>query len=72
MGLILTLYGVATLSIGVVLGLTIGYIIGYKPLWDDYRRLVGHVIRMRKQGFVPQFEFEQPRKLDPSDGLTEY
>lgn len=34
--------------------------------------LTQHIVKMRKQGFVPQFEIEQAREVDPSEDVTEY
>ena len=61
---------------GVVIGLVTHYIMEYRPLRDQYdkttRKHFDMLYRMKKQGFVPQFELEQEPVNDPSDGVVEF
>lgn len=72
MDIVAAALGTICLLAGVVIGLVACYIWGMKPLWDDYREAVDRMYRMKKQGFVPQFEIQQPAELDPSEGIVEY
>jgi tellurite resistance protein TehA-like permease len=56
--------GVACFGFGIVAGLYLHYLIVYRPLLAQYHSL-------RKRGFVPQFEIEQARTFDLSEGISE-
>ena len=62
----------ATFLAGIVFGLVFHYLVAYKPLRRGYEELVEHILTMRKQGFVPQFEFDQVRQPDPSEDIMEF
>tara|TARA_R110002167_G_C12248595_1_gene611686 strand:- start:131 stop:364 length:234 start_codon:yes stop_codon:yes gene_type:complete len=69
---ILLLASTATGSaIGLAVGMYLHYISYHKPFLEAYYRisannmeLVKQMVAMKKQGFVPQFELEQPKKVD--------
>lgn len=64
---------VACFGFGVVAGLWIHYLLEYKPLRRQYTELVDAVLRMKKQGFVPQWDLDNtPKEHDPSKGIVEY
>jgi hypothetical protein len=63
--------GVACFLFGVVAGLYLHYLTEYKPLARKYYALVETVVGMKKQGFVPQFEIEQPKPIDLTKGMSE-
>tara|TARA_R110002020_G_scaffold121916_3_gene277049 strand:+ start:36907 stop:37122 length:216 start_codon:yes stop_codon:yes gene_type:complete len=52
---------------GLVVGLYLHYIIEYKPLLERYIKLSDIVVGMKRQGFVPMFEVEQPKEVDLTD-----
>lgn len=58
--------------LGVVSGRYIEYLTSYRPMWNSYLELVDKLYRMKLQGFVPQFEIEQPHSVDPSEEIREY
>jgi len=68
------IYAIATAAylFGLASGVILHYIVEYKPLLTKYADLVQTMIRMKKQGFVPQFEFEQPKPIDVSEGVVEF
>lgn len=72
------MYAVALASFltGLVFGLFLHYIIEYKPLLDLHMERQADsfdmLYRMKRQGFVPQFDIEQARAPDLTDGVVEY
>ncbi len=65
-GLIVGFFG-----FGMCAGMVLHYMGEYRSLRDDYRELVHTLTFMKKQGFVPQFDIEQPTETDPSTGIDE-
>lgn len=63
---------IAVLGFGVVIGVGIHYFIAYKPLQEDYRTVVDRMYRMKRQGFVPQYDIEHPESQDLSEEIREY
>jgi hypothetical protein len=57
---------------GVVVGIVLHYLTEYKPLTAKYDNLIQTMVGMKKQGFVPQFEFEQAKSVDVAEGVIEY
>lgn len=62
---------VASLGFGLCLGMLLHYYVEHKPLRDSYEKLVDTMTHMKRQGFVPQFEIENPKEYDPSEGIIE-
>ena len=58
----------AAFSAGFTVALALSSILWY--IWS--KDLVEKIYTMKKQGFVPQFEFEQAKTHDPSDSVVEY
>ena len=52
------------LASGVVVGMALHYIAVYKPLFLYHQELIKVIYNMKRQGFVPQFELEQPKPID--------
>ncbi len=61
-----------TFGLGLVAGQVLHYLTETRPLWQRYNTLVEHMLKMRKQGFVPQFELEQSKTPDLSEDIVEY
>lgn len=57
---------------GVLAGLLLNHFSSTAPVREKNDELIAQMIRMKKQGFVPQFEIEQAAPLDPSDDIREY
>ncbi len=64
--------GAICLLLGLVLGLNLNYLIETKPLLREYKDLVEIMYNMKKQGFVPQFEIQQKKPLNPASDVVEY
>lgn len=59
------------LAIGCLVGGVLFYYVDFKPLRSDYHELVRTLTNMKKQGFVPQYDIEQRKEIDHSDGINE-
>ena len=62
----------AALLAGVVLGWSVCYFWVVRETENRNDELVDHIVKMRKQGFVPQFEFDIQKEFDPSEEIHEY
>lgn len=62
---------VAAFAFGLVGGCVLHYYVEHKPLLEDYRNLIQTVVKMKKQGFVPQFDIEQVKEVDLTKGIDE-
>ena len=62
---------VALFMIGVMGGMLLHYYGDHRPLETRYAALVEILVNMKKQGFVRQFEVEQVKEVDPSNGIDE-
>lgn len=61
------------MSIQEIALLGLGFGIGYITcVLLEVRNLQGHVLELKKRGFVPHFSVQQERELDPSEGINEY
>lgn len=59
-------------SLGLALGAVGAYFLLYRPVWESREKLTDILAGMKKQGFVRQYEVEQPKERDPSEGIPEY
>lgn len=57
---------------GLALGMYFNYIVETKPLLRDYRDLITIIYKMKRQGFVPQFDIRQRKPIDPAKDVVEY
>lgn len=57
---------------GLASGMAVEYFKSTKPLLDKYAKLVHKMYMMKRRGFVPQFDIQQPRPEDPAEEVTEY
>lgn len=62
----------AALAGGLAIGAYLNYFIETKPLQERFDALVETMTGMKKQGFVPQFDIQQPLPEDPAREITEY
>lgn len=60
------------LGFGLAVGLVLHYYVVYKPLMETYVKTVKLLAHMKRRGFVPQYDIEQPKEHDPSADVTEY
>lgn len=68
----LVVCGTAIFAIGLVSGMILEYLVDHRPLKQRYYTLVKQLMNLKKQGFVPNYEFEQEREQDLSEEITEY
>lgn len=70
--LIAGLFGVLGLACGALLHYIFMSYPALRREKKKYDELVGEMLRMKKQGFVPQFDIEQEREIDLSKEVPEY
>lgn len=70
--IIAALSAVAGFFIGVAVASYLCYHWLYSPLFQYYESLVKDMQNMKRQGFVPQYEFKQKKELDLSENIVEY
>lgn len=62
--------------VGFMPGILVGWVLNYyteeKPLRENNNKLVDILTNMKKQGFVPQYDIEQPKPLDLAQGIGEH
>lgn len=63
---------VATFLGGLAIGAYLNYLVETKPLIKRRSADFDMLYRMKKQGFVPQFDIEQRTEHDPSQEVVEY
>lgn len=67
---------VTFLLLGLVLGMILHYIVEYRPLLHLFTNrqteYFDMLYRMKRQGFVPQFDIEQKKHIDLTDGVIEF
>ncbi len=64
--------GFACFGFGVIAGAFLDYYIEGRYLRKRNQELVTHILKMRRQGFVPQFDIEQVSSFDPSEHIREF
>ena len=62
---------VAAFGFGIIGGMLLHYLGEHKPLLTKYHELIHTLTHMKKQGFVPQHEIKQVKKLDVSMDVRE-
>ena len=67
----LSLVIVGCLGVGLAVGMFLGYLMS-RRLIELNTDLSNKIYMMKRQGFVPQFEFEQRKIHDPSDDVVEF
>lgn len=62
----------ATFGFGLAFGAYANYLIETRPLLQAYDELVDRMYRMKRQGFVPNYEVDNTPEFDPSQDIVEY
>lgn len=62
---------VAAGGFGIIGGIVLHYLVDHKPLLKKYHELIHTLTHMKKLGFVPQYEIEQPEVIDVSKDINE-
>lgn len=57
---------------GLMGGMVLDYFMYNRSLSTNYNKLVHTLTFMKRQGFVPQFDIEQPKVHDPADNVSEF
>lgn len=62
---------ISTLGFGIIGGILLHYWVDHRPLLTKYHELIHTLTHMKKQGFVPMYEIEQPEVIDVSKDIRE-